>query len=137
MTEPRRKIDDYKYNYRSTSTSTTSSKAHGAGRVPTSSEDYEAIRGAYVSNIGEMTPAAARMIERFIGCGIAPTVICEACGETGLAPQPSAYYLRAILARYAQQGILTMDDLERERAERMRRQAGAMYDKWERWYGER
>lgn len=136
MTEPRRKIDDYKYSSSSTSTSTTTSKAHGAGRVCTSSEDYEAIRGAYVSNIGEMTPAAARMIERFIGCGITPTVICEACEETGMAPQPSAYYLRAILSRYARQGILTMDDVERERAERQRRQTGAMFDKWERWYGE-
>ena len=115
-----------------TSTSTTSI-SNGAGRV--SREDLEIIRNCYVDNIGKMTAPVARMIEGKLAAGMQPAVICHAIEETGFAPRPSAYYLRAILSRFHDSGIFTIDDLQSDRDRRERSQQEALAERWGNWYG--
>ena len=89
--------------------------APGAGRVPRLMlpEDMEMIRDAYLDNIGPMTGAVAKLIETAIDHGLTAKEVVMAIEETGLAPRPSAYYLKAILENWAQNGV-TVSKLRRE-----------------------
>lgn len=95
------KTQEYNYN--------NNNNPNGAGRVPRppmSPEDLAAIREAYEDNIGRLTAAAAHLIEQTYEDGMFPQDIIWAIEETGLAPQPSAYYLRAVLTNWAREGVV-------------------------------
>ena len=97
--DQQQKNDSYSYDY--------NNKEHGTGRVPRilSPEDGSRIRDAYLDNIGPMTSAAANMIEHFFAEGIEADEIIMAIDDTGLAPRPSALYLRAIMSNWITQGV--------------------------------
>lgn len=80
-------------------------KAHAAGRFMTP-EDCECIKDAYLANIADsMTGAVAHMIEQAFEKGLTASEIVMAIEETGFAPRPSPYYLKAILERWAEYGV--------------------------------
>lgn len=92
-------------------------------------------RDIYEANIGRMNPQVGRAIERFLLAGMELEVIEEAIGETGWARRPSANYLMAILRRYVDAEIFTLDDLiadrvrhEAEKEARRARRAARWYD---------
>ena len=74
-------------------------------------ERLRQTRDIYEANIGRMNPQVGRAIERFLLAGMELEVIEEAIGETGWARRPSANYLMAILRRYVDAEIFTLDDL--------------------------
>lgn len=90
--------DEYKTDYNNNNI------LHGAGRV-LSDEDKEVLRECYNDNIGEMTGAAAGVIERAFLAGIDVCDIIMAIEDTGLAPRPSGYYLKRILDRWIETGV--------------------------------
>lgn len=85
--------------------------SNGAGRVQpgrpvrATPADFERIRETYADNIGTMTAAIGRMIERALDHGLTVDEICMAIEETGFAPRPTAWYLRAILEAWAENGV--------------------------------
>ena len=91
---------DYYYNNNIT---------HGAGRVLQKKvlmpDEQDLIREAYVDNIGEMTGAAAKLIETAYSSGLTAEEIVMAIEDTGLAPRPSAFYLKKILENWAENGV--------------------------------
>ncbi|MBQ4274526.1 MAG: DnaD domain protein, partial [Clostridia bacterium] len=88
---------------------------HGAGRVPNLllPSDMENIREAYVDNIGEMTGAVAKLIEKAISHGLTAREVIMAIEETGMAARPTPWYLKAILESWAENGV-TVSKLRRE-----------------------
>lgn len=77
----------------------------GAGRALLPA-DLEQIRESYVDNIGPLTGAVASLIEdAFYKGKLEVEEILMAIEETGLAPRPSPYYLRAILKNWAENGV--------------------------------
>lgn len=69
-------------------------------------EIMEKIAEAYRANIGPMiTQAAAIVIENALRAGMEPSTVIWAIEETGLAPRPSPYYLRAVLRNWAEFGV--------------------------------
>ena len=78
----------------------------GTGRAPLLlPSDMEKIREAYCDNIGDLTGAVAKMIEKAIYHGLTAQEVVMAIEETGFAPRPSAYYLKAILENWAENGV--------------------------------
>lgn len=77
---------------------------HGAGRALQKC-DQQLLLEAYNDNIGEMTGAAAKLLERAFDSGLTVDELVMAIEETGLAPRPSAYYLKAILENWARNGV--------------------------------
>lgn len=68
-------------------------------------EAMELIGKAYRENIGpQITAAVARMIEDALRSGMDVDTVVMAIEETGLAPRPSAFYLRAVLKNWAMEG---------------------------------
>ena len=133
MTEPRRKIDDRTSRSSSSTSTTTTTYTPEPGVFY--EKDLEIIRCAYTVSIGDMTVSVASMIERYLRIGMRPDVICHAIEETGFAPRPTPHYLRAILTRYAQSGILTMDDVLMDEHRRIRTQSQANFKRYQAWYG--
>lgn len=72
-----------------------------------SAEDGERIFTAYTENVGMMTEAVSKLILTAIHDGLTVDNIIMAIEETGLAPRPTAYYLRAILRNWCQYGVTT------------------------------
>ena len=111
-----------------TSTTTTSTPEPGVFWL-------EQIRQAYNENIGKLNMPVARYIENLLfSVKMEPSVIIDAIEHTGWARTPSAAYMRAILERYRQQGILTVKQLEYDRYERQLALQDANNDRWGRWY---
>lgn len=136
MTELRKKRDERtSTSSSSTSTSTSTTTTYTTEPGVSGLLDLETIRDAYTVSIGAMSVSVASMIERFLRIGMRPDVICHAIEETGFAPRPTPHYLRAILARYAQSGILTMDDVFRDENRRIGEQNQANYMRYRGWYG--
>ena len=131
MTQPRRYYESITAVQEAGSSSTTT-REHAPGRV--SRRDLETIRETYVQNIGPLTAPVAAMIERHLNAGMEPSVILYAIEETGFAPRPSAQYLRAILTRYANFGILTQNDVMEDANRRERDQREALEARWDSWY---
>lgn len=70
-----------------------------------SAEIMERIAQTYMDNIApEITAAAAHIIEDALRAGMDADTVILAIEETGLAPRPSAFYLRAILRNWAMTG---------------------------------
>ena len=90
--------DEYKTDYNNNNI------LHGSGRV-LSDEDKQILRECYNDNIGDMTAAAADVIERAFLAGIDVCDIIMAIEDTGLAPRPSGYYLKRILDRWIETGV--------------------------------
>lgn len=90
--------DEYKTDYNNNNI------LHGSGRV-LSDEDKKILRECYNDNIGDMTAAAADVIERAFLAGIDVCDIIMAIEDTGLAPRPSGYYLKRILDRWIETGV--------------------------------
>lgn len=112
---------------------TSTSIAHGAGRVQPTATEMEEIRQGYVDAIGPINATKARDIETAMEAGVQASAILDAIEQTGLAPRPSHYYLRAILRRYAAEGITTTEDAERSRGDFRTRRAAAGRDRAEWW----
>ena len=69
-------------------------------------EDGERIRESYEDNLGiRMTLVVARMIEQAVKDGLTVDEVILAIEETGFAPSPSPYYLRAILKHWTETGL--------------------------------
>ena len=127
-----------------TTTSSTSSTSRARARAREERVDTPELppierlrqtRDIYEANIGRMNPQVGRAIERFLLAGMELEVIEEAIGETGWARRPSANYLMAILRRYVDAEIFTLDDLiadrvrhEAEKEARRARRAARWYD---------
>ena len=96
-----------------------------------SPDELEAIRNAYVTNVGQqMTAMVAREIEEALAEGMRPSVVIEAAITTGNAPRPTPYYMRAVLRRWRRDGILTDDALAADRAAFEQQQARAPERSW-------
>ena len=116
------------YQQKGTTSTTTSTPEPGVFWL-------EQIRQAYNENIGKLNMPVARYIENLLfSVKMEPSVIINAIEHTGWARTPSAAYMRAILERYRQQGILTVKQLEYDRYERQLALQDANNDRWGRWY---
>lgn len=67
--------------------------------------DCELLKEAYNDNIGRMTGAVANMLEKAFERGLEVDELVMAIEETGFAPNPSAYYLKAILENWVTNGV--------------------------------
>ena len=91
-------VDHYNYN------NNYYNNPNGAGRALTEC-DQQLLKEAYCDNIGTMTGAAAKLLESAFDSGLSVDELVMAIEETGLAPRPSAYYLKAILENWARNGV--------------------------------
>lgn len=91
-------VDYYNYN------NNYYNNPNGAGRALTEC-DQQLLKEAYCDNIGTMTGAAAKLLENAFDGGLTVDELVMAIEETGLAPRPSAYYLKAILENWARNGV--------------------------------
>ena len=91
-------VDHYNYN------NNYYNNPNGAGRALTEC-DQQLLKEAYCDNIGTMTGAAAKLLESAFDGGLTVDELVMAIEETGLAPRPSAYYLKAILENWARNGV--------------------------------
>lgn len=112
---------------------TSSSIAHGPRRVQPSPMDLEQIRQLYVDVLGPLNAIKARDIEQAMGAGVTASAILDALEQTALAPRPTHAYLRAVLRRYAAEGVTTAEDAERSR-EAYRAQRAAAGRERTTWY---
>lgn len=100
--------DDYFYCKYDNAKPRTHISANKGVREPWAPEDSDRIREAYEDNVAErMTQAAANIIEHAYQEGLEVEEIIMAIEETGLAPSPSPYYLRAILRNWLVNGRIT------------------------------
>lgn len=114
-------------------TTTSSSNDTAPGVFLASPQDLEAIREMYVSILGPLNVVKASIIERALRNGVKPDAIIYAINETAIARRPSHAYLCSILSRYMTDGILDMNAILREKAQRDRARADANAAKWG-WY---
>lgn len=128
-----------------TTTSSTSSTSRARARAREERVDTPELppierlrqtRDIYEANIGRMNPQVGRAIERFLLAGMELEVIEEAIGETGWARRPSANYLMAILRRYVDAEIFTLDDLITDRARHEAEKEARRARRAARWYDE-
>lgn len=126
-----------------TTTRTSTSRARARAREDyTETPDLPPIerlhqtRQLYEENIGRMTPQVGRTIERFLAAGMELEVVEEAIGETGWARRPSPNYLVAILRRYHDCNVLTLDDLIADRARHEAEKEARRARRAARWYDE-
>lgn len=111
-------------NFENSSTTTTRSSSssdyycgHGAGSV-LSEIDKIAICSAYRANLGrDLNARVASLIGALVRGGMEPDVIVHAIEQTGMAPRPTPWYLRAILARYEAEGLQTMAQVVQDELE--------------------
>ena len=107
----------------SSSTTTTTSSSSTTTGIPTTpgvltSEQWDELRTIYEGcGLGLLSMPVSLMIQDFNRQGMTYEVIREAIIETGFAPRPSAYYLRAVLNRAAGDDIQTLDEWNAAKAE--------------------
>lgn len=88
---------------------------HATGRFMTP-EQCEAIKTAYLENISDkMTGAVANLIEKAFQSGLEADEIILAIKETGLAPNPTPWYLKKVLENWAESGVI-MSRFDRDRS---------------------
>lgn len=141
MTNYKRNIEKYQVSDRSRARISTTPNTSTSTSIDTEPgvfhpDDLKAIRETYVNMIGSMTMATARMIERAMTRGLTPLAVIHAIEETGMALNPTPYYLRAILERYLRDGLYTIQDVQRDEEERAQRTFQRVDDRSVRWYGE-
>lgn len=98
-------------------------------------QDLEAIRIAYKGCVGqELTATVAGYIEKCMAAGMHADVVLDAIERTGWARRPSPFYLRAILRRYLEWSIFTMEDVREDDwgLEESKKMHGD--DAWKSWY---
>lgn len=106
----------------STTTTTTSSTTTGSS-IPThpgvlTVDQWDEIKTLFEGcGLGVLSMPVVYMIRDFVGQGMTYEVIREAIMETGFAPRPSAYYLRAVLNRAAGDDIQTLDEWNAAKSE--------------------
>ena len=66
--------------------------------------------------------------------GMDPNLIVEAIEQSGWAKKPTPYYMRAILNRYLDEDILTLEDLLADKAERRAEKARERYGQTKGWF---
>ena len=130
MTEERRNYESiteentYKNedeNYSTTQVTTTYARANKKIYIITP-EMMDEMDDYYEQNFGRiMPPVICKLVIRCLKDGMEPGLIYEAIDQTMSAPRPTLYYLRAILNRWLESGILTKvqqeADQEQHRAE--------------------
>lgn len=105
----------------SSTSSTTCARARARAREFVTVEDRMEVRTLYFEAVGyEMQPFVERMCCEYMARGMELAVILHAIELTGWAPRPSAHYLRAILRRYEDNGIMNESDVERDEWQRSR-----------------
>ena len=114
------------------SDSTTTTTYHTEPGV--SVYDQEVIRDYYTQILGNFNGIVAADLSRFLAAGIRPPVILDALEITARAPRPSFYYLRAILERYLDEGVRTMEDVEEDKRRRAKRRRQAYTETYGAWY---
>ena len=105
----------------------------GPGVLP-GPHDLERLRQAYEEVIGRLNSIVAGEIERYLKRGMEVDLIIEAIECTAWAPNPTPYYLRAVLRRWAGQGVWTVGQHALHEADHRRLRANLMSDKEEKWY---
>lgn len=107
----------------SSSTTTTTSSSSTTTGIPTTpgvltSDQWDELRTIYEGcGLGLLSMPVSLMIQDFNKDGMSYEVIREAIIETGFAPRPSAYYLRAVLTRASGDDIQTLDEWNAAKAE--------------------
>ena len=140
-------VTDQPITDRTTTTSTSSSTSRACARAREENYDPPQLppverlhqtRNLYQENIGRMSPQVGRTIERYLLAGMQLEVIEEAIAVTSWAPRPSPNYLMAILRRYIDDHVMTLDDLiqdrirhEADKEVRRSRRAARWYDEGE------
>lgn len=140
-------VTDQPITDRTTTTSTSSSTSRACARAREENyappqlppvERLHQTRDLYQENIGRMSPQVGRTIERYLLAGMQLEVIEEAIAETSWAPRPSPNYLMAILRRYMDDHVMSLDDLiqdrirhEADKEVRRSRRAARWYDEGE------
>ena len=125
MTHTERSYEKKPTSSTSSSSSTTiNSSSRTTTGIPTppgvlTSDQWDELRTIYEGcGLGMMTMPVALMIRDFNERSrMSYDVIREAIIETGFAPRPSAYYLRAVLTRASGDDIETLDDWNAAKAE--------------------
>lgn len=117
-------------------TNTSSISIHTQpGVCQLSPSDLEDIRIAYKTSLSmPLTSTVAHFIENCLYAGMHADVVIEAINRTGWAKRPTPFYLRAILNRFLQAQILTMQDVKDDEEERLDFQRQAGEDAWKYWY---
>lgn len=126
----------------SSNETTTASSSSNTTTIPTrpgvcllNPQDLEDIRISYKSSLGmELTATVAAYIERCLRAGMQAEVVVDAIERTGWARRPSPFYLRAILRRYLEWSIFTMEDVLDDQADREDFQRNYGDDRWKDWY---
>ena len=129
VTEPDQTLREKEHN----TTSSTTTTYHTEPGVLCTPVELEQIRTVYEDVIGRLNMVKARDIEEALRAGVTAEGIVDALEQTAMAPRPSHYYLRAILRRYAERGIYTIKDAERDRYIRRAQQRYAREER-EAWY---
>lgn len=134
MTNPVQPIDNKvtKEQGAAACSSSTTTTSHGPGCV--SPFDLEKIRLEYLQILGPLNIHKARILNMAINNGMEADVIVHAIEETAMAPNPSHYYLHAILARYIDDHILTMADVVRDEMQRRARREAKLAERESAWY---
>lgn len=108
----------------STTTTTSTTSSSTTTGIPTppgvlTSEQWDELRTIYEGcGLGMLTMPVALMIRDFNERSrMSYDVIREAIIETGFAPRPTAYYLRAVLTRATGDDIETLDEWNAAKAE--------------------
>ena len=92
--------DNYNYNYNNNYTEP------GVSREAWTEQEINDIKMSYFDNISDrMTASAAQIIEKAYNAGLTVNEIIMAIEETGLAPNPTPWYLKKILENWAENGV--------------------------------
>lgn len=98
--------NQYNYDYQQNNNNYNNNNYHTEPGVRIiTAEEGEKICKTYTENIGPMTAAVATMITAAVNKGLKVDDVLLAIEETGYAPRPSAYYLRAILRNWIKDGV--------------------------------
>lgn len=103
ITEDEHYTIDYNNNY---NTAPGVSQENKCKRRPLSPPECEMIKEAYLQNISDtMTAAVAHLIEKAFDSGLQVDEIIMAIEETGMAKNPTPWYLKRILENWAENGV--------------------------------
>lgn len=97
-------------------------------------QDQLVIKEYYNQVIGNFNGIVAARIAEFLRKGMRVDVLLDAITTTGYAQRPSFYYLFAILRRYEESGIKTMEDVMEDNRQREERRRKAYQERYGEWY---
>ncbi|MGX8705500.1 MAG: hypothetical protein ACSW8J_02880, partial [bacterium] len=98
-------------------------------------EAVNEIAKKYQQMIGmEINCTVGAFLKKCMYAGMDWLVVLDAIEKTGWARNPTAYYLRAILSRYLNEGIRTLEDVREDDARRETERRRASYNRRSSWF---